>query len=811
MRGESKDEKKDRIARERQNKLDCDNRDRFTKFLQTRLEAGINQSLKNWRIFAAVDLAWDSSIISKMTLPLQLYAQGKISVTRAREQLGRIEGGDKFLKKNATGNFEVDVPRFFETSIKLIRSVISRRWSAQKNKYNELWPYYKYEARSTGLPAKCRADVLSQRMDMMTDQFGYRRHDGMVMLDAFLYGHSVDFVAEAWQCDKQYRRKGLDVDPKDVETVVVREGVPWITPHPSRVFYDVSAPLSSINSNTGCKWIGFWDVIRWSDIDDNPLYFNKDRVGWTGRYWGNTGGVYNQYSDYFSHYQYTIMPPNSGQLDPAGENDRKNATAFYSSNMRDASVFVSNYYEEIVPKDWGIGEYPWPVWVRLVTAADSTVIYAEFLPSTPAAYLGINENDSRQVSVSMAMDLLPYEDQMTNLCTHLLLMCQIELFKGFGINTDMFTPEQLKEIDAQMQGKNWFVNPIILKYSLAKLESMGIKVEKALEVFQANQRATIDSIFTAMLRLNELCEKMTALSPAEQGQPAPREISATEVNEISSTTSSIYSSISSEVDDFRSAKKRILCDSTVACSKGDIVCPVKDRYTAKTIQAAGFTPKKGEDEDYVSSNARAGARRFTVVGSRHTLMHDYIFTTRDGSERPVNTQAANTLVQLVSQIMAVPMVAQSLGKEKLYELFNEIFRLSGAGVDLNLTLKEGEDDSLGQDDIAMLKQTIDEIGQYLQKMAGQLQKNSEEIASQDQVNQHQEEAIKGLNELAKRVQTMSEHVDELHQQNNGVVKKLIESLNYKDAPDEIRRQIESEAGFRPAFGVPRETKKANGK
>jgi methyl-accepting chemotaxis protein len=141
-----------------------------------------------------------------------------------------------------------------------------------------------------------------------------------------------------------------------------------------------------------------------------------------------------------------------------------------------------------------------------------------------------------------------------------------------------------------------------------------------------------------------------------------------------------------------------------------------------------------------------------------------------------------------------------MGKEKLYELFNEIFRLSGAGVDLNLALKEGEDDSLGQDEIAQMKQTIDQIGQYLQQMAGQLQKNSSDIAEQDALNQQQQEAIKGLNELAQRVKIMSEHVDELHQQGHDVTVKLIESMAYKDLPNSIRRQVEAQAGFKPAFG-----------
>jgi hypothetical protein len=651
-RGETKEEKKQRLIREKQNRIDVDNRERFQKQLRTRTEEGISCSLKNWRLYAAVDMAWDSSVISKMTIPLQMYAQGKINVERASTMLKGMDGGEKFLKQKEGGGYDIDVPRFIETNVDLIRSVITRRHSAQKNKYSELWPYYKYEARSTGLAAKCRADVLSQRADIMTDQFGYRRHDEQVMLDAFLYGHSIDFVAEAWQCEKQYRRKSLEsTDLRDVETCVVKEGVPFIYPHASRIYRDNAYPWSSINTDTGCNWVGFWDVFRYSDIDDNPAYFNKEAIGWTSRLWGSNG-VYGQYRDYFSHYGYTINAPPTGELDPSKANDLKANVGVYSGTLRDSSVFVTNHFEKIVPKDWGMGEYPWPIWVRLVVASDSTVIFAQRLPSTPAAYLGIGENDSREVSVSMAMALLPYQDQMTNLATHMMLLCQIEIFKVIGINKDLFDAEQLKQIDAQLKGKNWFSDPLILKYSLAALEGMGIKPDKAIEIHTTKQNASIDSIFQAMIRLVELAEKLMALSPAEQGQPAPREISATEVNEIANTTSSIYSSISGDIDEFRAAKKRIIYESLVSCSESEVDCPVKERYTPKTIAAAGFKPKAGEDEDYNASPN--GPRRYTVIGSRHTLIHDYIFTTRDGSERPVNTQAANTLVQLVSQVLAVP-------------------------------------------------------------------------------------------------------------------------------------------------------------
>ncbi len=192
------------------------------------------------------------------------------------------------------------------------------------------------------------------------------------------------------------------------------------------------------------------------------------------------------------------------------------------------------------------------------------------------------------------------------------------------------------------------------------------------------------------------------------------------------------------------------------------------------------------------------ARRITVVGSKRFLVHDYIFTTRDGAERPVNTQAANSLVQLVGMVMAAPLIVQALGKEKIYEMFNEIFRLSGAGLDLNLTLKEGEDDSVGPDEMEQMKATLDKITGILQQMGGQIQHSAQQIAEQEQVNQKQGVMLSHLGTLADQVHMAVKDVDTLKQKHLDIQKRLTETLPYDKAPFSIQRQMEAQAGFDPA-------------
>jgi len=424
------------------------------------------------------------------------------------------------------------------------------------------------------------------------------------------------------------------------------------------------------------------------------------------------------------------------------------------------------------------------------------VLYAEILPSTPGAYCGLNESDHRAVNLSFAHEVMPYQDQMSNLLKSMLLLAQQELIKIFTINRDALTEEQIKAIRAKFGGQDWSGKPIIVEFSMEEAVQLGQEFKGVIDVVETHiGQSTFETIFRAMAQLVQLVEKLTAMSPAEQGQPAPREISATEVNEISATTSSVYTFISDSIDFFHSAKKRIAYESLVACGKGELRVPVVNRYSTKTVTAAGFEVVDEENEDYSDKEHR----RRTVTGTVNQIVHDYIFTTRDGAERPVNTQAANTLVQMLAQVVNVPTVLQAMGKEKLYNIVNEIFRMSGAGLDLNLELREGEDDTLGVDQVEQMAQTLEQMQKILQDLANQVKTNSEGLAEQQQVNAHQEEALKLVGQLAQQVKTIMQRQESAENSISAMKDEPPrEQLNYADAPFTVQSQMERAAGYEPA-------------
>lgn len=173
-------------------------RKRFELEIQDALLESVSWGLRNYQFYAAVDLAWDTPSVSKTQLPLLLYAQGKIKLDSCLTQLAALPNGSSYIKKVGETS-TVDLPKFIETSINLCRSIVTRRHAAQSVKYSNLYPYYKYESRSTGLIGKLKADVMSQEAEIVIDGFGYRHHDSQVMRDGLLYGHVVDFVRAPWE------------------------------------------------------------------------------------------------------------------------------------------------------------------------------------------------------------------------------------------------------------------------------------------------------------------------------------------------------------------------------------------------------------------------------------------------------------------------------------------------------------------------------------------------------------------------------------------------------------------------------------
>lgn len=720
------DEEKEKIER------DIKAAERIKGLIESRIQDSMQFNLKNYQLLGAVDLAWDSDLINRSVYPLRLYAQGKIDMAKCATSL-EAAGFGQYVTKNEKGVVtEVNLPKFYETQVNLIRSILTRRLAAQSNKYANLYPFYSFEPRGTSITDKLKSDLVSQRMDVMADQYDHRHHQVQVDRGMMMYGNVVDFVRSAWEREDQWRYEsappGVENPDPPAKKVVVKEGLSFVSPHPTRTFWDTNYPLPSLNSDTGCEWCGYWDVARYRDIHHNTSYWNRDKVSYST----DSGNLFSIYNLYFTQYYATITPPATPEGATAS-NDRKNSVGIYNSQMGDNSVIKWEFFWKLIPKDWDLGDYDCPVWVRFMGGGDSTIFYAEYLPSSPASVHSFNSNDDRLVNISFAHELMGFQDQLTQLFTHLMLCLQADHLKMMLVDEDWVSAENLKTVLAQLKGQASHPGTIVVPVSRSKMAEMNVQPGQEIVSLVETRSMAIDQILRGISSLIQMVERLAALSPQEQGQPAPREISATETNLIAGTTESVYGFISDSIDEGRAAKKRIMWESWMVLGQSEFRLPVRDRYPSKVIEAAGLKADNAEGDigSELSVNGDGMVARYTVSGKVSSLEHDMIFTSRDGAERPTNTQAANVMVQLLQGVMSIPAVAQAIKKDQLFEMINEIFRKSGAGYDLKLELQPGEDNSMGPDP----NQVITDIQGALEGLTKSSETNKMDIEQIKQVIQ----------------------------------------------------------------------------
>ena len=107
-----------------------------------------------------------------------------------------------------------------------------------------------------------------------------------------------------------------------------------------------------------------------------------------------------------------------------------------------------------------------------------------------------------------------------------------------------------------------------------------------------------------------------------------------------------------------------------------------------------------------------------------------------------------TLIQLFQQIAGQQIILNAMGKEKVYEIINTIFRLAGTGVNTNLQLKPGEDDSFV--DQSAMGEAMNEMFNVVGEQNNRIQ--ALEQILQQQASVPQNEAILGSDsELAREV------------------------------------------------------------
>ncbi|HYE32126.1 MAG TPA: hypothetical protein VEH27_11905 [Methylomirabilota bacterium] len=730
----------------------------LTRRIQARIQDGRSRNFSEYKVYAAIDEIWDSpfrQVPEALTRALEGQKVDPKALMNAAQDWGLthlIEDERDPKTRKPTGRKAINVPSFFKVTVPLVRAYLTIRLAKLVTDRN-LDPMFKFEPiRSTPME-RIRCELITQRVNLMCQQFNYMDDLRQRILHMLLYTNAVAFIQEEWFEEKQTH---LTEAGEEVERIV-REGLRYHLPHPTRTFWDRSQPLSTLNSDSGCEYCGYWRVRRYGDIKRNMKLWNTDRIAIS------PDDVLSANKAYFSTVYPCVMAwPTSTE---SGKSlDRENQSQwFYNSSFEDTAVLLTEYFEKLNPKENGLGDYDHDVWFRFVVAGDTTVMYCAPLPGAPGiAYTG-DVDESRSLNPSLAMEILPYQDQVSNLLTQQLLAVKQNLANLTFVDTDIVNEEDIQRITNE--GERHFRGLNMVRFSGKNMSRQLTSVKDAFGSVRFPQLDTV-SIGTAITVVLNILERVLVMSAQEVAAAASHEQTAEELRNIAQSTSTRLALTAMPVDRGNDAWKRQLYTYLMAYGEEEVYAslPGDSELTQETLNRLGLT---------VEEHPATKQGRTLVKGKKSKLQPvatqiELFASTRDGNDRVNNSAMATVMTQFLAQVLQNPGLAQALGPDQAIELLNKCLEFMGVPRDFKLVNKLPEGAGAGV--------TAEQIKEFVDQQIAQVLQQVQQLTQQSQAAMQEtlQQALMPVMELAKSAA-------ETGDRNTLALQKMNEFLQIQDA------------------------------
>lgn len=777
----------------------------LVNLIRSRINEGITKSLRESRHWQAIDTAFDSpfyQITPTLVRSLLSKKMDNKEVLRVANDWGltHLIREEKDSKGNVTSK-TLDLPAFFQILVPIAKAYAIIRTAKIFNDRN-VFPLFKYDPSRLTLENKTRCDLITDRGQTMTSQYGYSAIMRQAIMTKNIYGTCLQFPAEAWHTEKQL---GEDEKGKETEKIV-REGLRYNLPHPSRVFLDLNYRAGTINTDTGCAYGGYWNICRYGDIKDNDAYWSTDKISY-GTNWMNA------YPNFFA----TIYPcvckfpsqaptgassaGNPGAGAGAGAMDRESAAGFYAAEEHDKAVTKTELFMKFKPKKYGIGDYDYPVWFRLVVANESHVIYAEPLCYTPIIYRGYDAHEERELNSSLVLEALPFQDHIGNLLSQHLLTIKQNLLSVVFTNEDAIGEGTLKKV--QNLGQKLYMEVNFIPYSGRKAMMSGKDFKDVF--FPVNfPRLDTTAILQGVRVLLDMMERILVMSSQEIGAAASHEQTAEETRVIQSNTSNRLNFTASYDDDADLAWKKQIYEATMAYGQEEMygqieAAPGSD--AEKVLEKMGFTVVTKGDPN---KNTKT-----LVKGSKTALRYEEFASTRQSGERINNVALANSMVQLLQVVFSNPPIFAAVGPAQAIKLINQVVAFGGFYSEFKLEAIPHENPE------EQNAKAQEQIGQMLAQLKAVLEKEMEQTvgaATQPlaQAIQQIAQQLQGIGQAAQAVPQLAQQMAGISQampQMQAGIQKAFEEIGQKDAAQDeaiarLMQVLEAAAASQAAQPMP---------
>lgn len=766
--------------------------------IRNRIAAGRESNITGYKHIHAIDLAWEtprrqisttllSSMMDKTWNPnmqTTLEAWG-FDLNQVLEEVPDPKSPNKTIKR-------INAPAFTQVFVPLVKAYTSIRVAKLMNDRRRS-PFMRYEpARSTAL-SRIQCETVTARVEMANQHYDYWQSYRQATLQMCLYGSCYIFPKEEWHevCHEttaedplgrvaeykttEYKDGQPELEGEKRYERVEKEGIRHKTPHPSRTFADEAHPPSSFNTDTGGEFGGYWEIVRFRDVRNNPRFYNKDRVTLGSTEWWTRPSTQVYFSTVYN--TCTINPP---VLPTQTEADRESRMAdnVYTQHMDDASVALTHYFQKLIPSEFGLGDYDYPVWFRFVVASDDTILYAAPLPYCPVIYMGYDADELRASSAnsSLALECLPFQDQLSNLMTQYLLSVRQNLanvtFVDSNIAKQTGILNSLRNVGRRLAEINW------IPFDAKKYLMGQTDVSKAFQSWRIPPQDT-NGIIQAMKLVLDTLERVLVMSSQEVAQAATHEQTRAEIHSIEGAKSTRLMATGIPIDQAIEAGKRQFYYGLMAYGEDEMFAQVPlDRAMTLDMKAQlvklGFTFEEN-DADIVK------AQRLNVRVKKEALMLEAFASSTNGEDQARSVEAGQAMLQTLVGLLGSPLY-QNIGPDQFLLLINLSAQLMGYPRDFKLKNMGGWDNGVMQQVQQMLMQLQQAMRQEMQQgivpiMDGLKQASDAIEKNQEKVEQSFENQDHQIKDLAQK--TGSEQKD-LAREQKSLESQLAQIIKFID-------------------------------
>lgn len=626
--------------------------------IRERVRTAIDERLSDYKVYAAIDYAFDLPV-SQSYVPIVQHILSKRLNEDDTLRLLRAYGVDPYaifteIEDKNEKKYVFNPPVFYDVIVPIVKAYSTIR-AAKLFVDRRRDPLLPFLPLKNSIEDRIQCEIIQDIVRLLTTWWGYEATLKEAISQAVKYGIAVVFPREEW-----YRERQVTLDDNgNAKTYVARQGLRYMTPHPTRIFWDQRHPLSTLNSDSGVEWVGCWDVWRWGDILNNRQFWNRRNIV-TSRNWFDMPSARAYFDEVFPC---TIVPPVPR---PNVALSREENLLIYSPNTtRDATIIITTLYMRIVPADFDLGPYRYPVWHRFIIAGDDTVLFAEPCAYTPAWFIGYDYDPQASVQSSLSLEVLPFQDHIANIITNILLVAKQNLLTLVYYDKNAVSESAIRQLEHAGDAKYRRIN--FLSYDGAILPRLGTDITRALQVVDLpkNSIAELLNVMTAMLNM---MERIMQMSAAEIGSTGPHYQSAEEIRTISMYANSRLQWIGTHIDHGIEAWKQQLYDAIIEHFDDDIMAQITDLgpEADQALEELGFK---------VLERAK---RKLIVKGKGNAIRLQGFAQGKSEFDREKNISLATTLYQVVQVVSSRPEIFQAVGVETIIQLVEEAARLSGA-------------------------------------------------------------------------------------------------------------------------------------